>query len=299
MEQAVVVASAVLAVAIGLVVRRRLGFVTRVESASMGPTLAPGQQLLTRRSGGPVRRGDITVVRSAELGRVIVKRVIGLPGEHVDVAAGKVWVNGKRLPEPYVFQWGGRSGSFDVPAGHLLLLGDNRARSSDSRNWRQPYLPVSALRGTVLLSRGDLPQGSRIDDLDLPTRAQPDDSGLLQRAEPAAQGLRGGAEVGGQLLLGGGQPELGVAGLVRQEHQLLGQSLPDRLPAERGHHLFGFSQPARHGLEHLHRHRRMLSEQPGESLPADHAEFTRLEGDREVVGGGVREERGFAEEVPR
>ncbi|WP_406723815.1 signal peptidase I [Streptomyces sp. GD-15H] len=153
MEHAVAVAAALLAVAVGLVARRRLGFVTMVESDSMTPTLTPGRRLLTRRPGvsRPVQRGDIVVVHSAELARVIVKRVIGLPGEHVDVAAGEVWVDGERLSEPYVIWRGGRSGSFDVPDGHLLLLGDNRARSSDSRSWRQPYLPVGVLRGIVLL----------------------------------------------------------------------------------------------------------------------------------------------------
>jgi signal peptidase I len=301
MEQAVVVAAALIAVAAGLLARRRLGFVTMVESESMLPTLAPGQRLLTRRPGlsRRVRRGDIVVIRSAELGRVIVKRVIGLPGEHVDVAAGEVRVDGKPLPEPYVTGRGGRSGSFDVPDGHLLLLGDNRTGSSDSRSWRQPYLPLTALRGTVLPSRGNLPQPLRVEDLDLPTRAEPDEPGLLQRAQPAAQRLRGGAEVGGQILLGGGQQELCGTGLARKVQQLLGQPLPDRLPAERRHLLLGRSQPGRHGLEHLHRHRRMLPEQPGETLPCDHAELTRLERDREVVGDGVREQRGLAEEISR
>ncbi|MFD5498090.1 signal peptidase I, partial [Streptomyces sp. NPDC127091] len=118
----------------------------------------------------PVRRGDIVVVRSAELDRVVVKRVIGLPGEHVDVSADEVRVDGRPLSEPYVVRRGGRSGSFDVPDGHLFLLGDNRARSSDSRSWRQPCLPISALLGTVLLrprrpvatpaDRGSRPVGS-------------------------------------------------------------------------------------------------------------------------------------------
>jgi signal peptidase I len=151
----IVVAAALLAVLVGLAARQRLGFLTLVDSESMVPTLTPGQRLLTRRpsTSRPVRRGDIVVVRSAELGRVIVKRVVGLSQEHVSVAAGQVRVNGRPLPEPYVTWWGGPSGSFNVPDGHLLLLGDNRAGSSDSRSWRQPYLPMTALRGFVLASR--------------------------------------------------------------------------------------------------------------------------------------------------
>jgi signal peptidase I len=174
------VAAALMAVLVGLAARRLLGSLTIVDSESMVPTLTPGQRLLTRRPSTcrPVRRGDIVVVRSAELGRAIVKRVIGLPQEHVSVTAGQVRVNGRPLPEPYVTSWGGPSGSFDVPDGHLLLLGDNRAGSSDSRSWRQPYLPLTALRGFVLPSRGHSPRRSSIEDLNPPPR-RPDPDTLV------------------------------------------------------------------------------------------------------------------------
>lgn len=151
-----VAGSTVLAILLAGAVRRRLGFVTEVESLSMSPTLAPGQRLLARRLGAaqPLRRGDVVVVDSPEIGRPIIKRVVGLPGEHVDVdAAGMVRVAGRELAEPYVVHRGGRPGTFDVPAGHLLLLGDNRAASSDARAWRAPYLPVSAVRGRVARPR--------------------------------------------------------------------------------------------------------------------------------------------------
>jgi signal peptidase I len=146
-------AAALLAVAVGLPLRR-LGFVTRVESWSMAPTLAPGRLVLTRRPGRSrdFRRGDVVVVDSDELGRAVVKRVVGLAGEHVVVSRSGLQVDGRPVAEPYVVHQGGPSGSFDVPEGRLLLLGDNRARSDDSRSWRQPYLPVEAVRGTVLLS---------------------------------------------------------------------------------------------------------------------------------------------------
>lgn len=148
-----VAASAVVALVLGRTVRRRLWFVIKVESASMAPTLMPGQRLATRRQGKarPVHRGDIVVVNSAELGGPIIKRAVGLAGDRVVVGTdGRVQVDGRDLDERYVTHRGGSARTFDVPAGHLLLLGDNRAASSDARSWREPYLPESAVIGRVV-----------------------------------------------------------------------------------------------------------------------------------------------------
>jgi signal peptidase I len=141
------------AVLAGLAVRRWLFFVTEIDSLSMAPSLAPGRRVLTRRLRHPlqIRRGDVLVATSPELGRVVVKRVLGLPGEQVVIeSTGRVRVDGVPVPEPYVVHPGGPSGTFQVPPGHLLLLGDNRSCSSDSRHWQRPYLPLSAVRGIVI-----------------------------------------------------------------------------------------------------------------------------------------------------
>ena len=148
-------ASTTVALLLGRLIHSRLGFITVVESVSMAPALAPGQRLLARRphAGRPLRRGDIVVVDSAELGRPIIKRVVGLPGEHININAdGRVRVAGHDLVEPHVGHRGGPPGAFEVPAGHLLLLGDNRAHSSDARVWREPYLPISAVQGRIIRS---------------------------------------------------------------------------------------------------------------------------------------------------
>lgn len=139
----------------GLVVRRVVVFVTLVDSWSMAPALLPGRRVLTRRpaTSRPVHRGDVVVVRSDELATIVVKRVVGLPGERVTVHPdGSVTVDGRALPEPYVVHRGGPSGTFEVTAGHLLLLGDNRAASHDARSWSTPGLPVSAVLGRVVRS---------------------------------------------------------------------------------------------------------------------------------------------------
>ena len=140
---------------------RHLVWLTRVESWSMTPTLRPGSLLLTRRlrhSDG-VRRGDVVVVRSVELGRRIVKRVVGLPGESVVVDGRGISVDGVRLAEPYVLGHGGAGGSFSVPDGAYLVLGDNRARSSDSRSWRQPFVARAAIEGRWVRHLSEVPAG--------------------------------------------------------------------------------------------------------------------------------------------
>lgn len=126
--------AALLALAVGLAVRRWVVFLTTVEAESMLPTLVPGQKLLTRRpaTSRPLRRGDIVVVDSDELHRVIVKRIAGLPGDAVRLD-GTV--------------------NDEVPPGHLFLLGDNGARSSDGRSWRTPYVSVDRVLGRVISLR--------------------------------------------------------------------------------------------------------------------------------------------------
>ena len=128
---------------------RRLAWLTRVTSWSMYPTLSPGDRVLTRgiRRANQLHRGDVVVADSDELGRPIIKRLIGLPGDRVHVDALGLSVNGAPVDEPYVAAPGGPAARFVVPARSVLLLGDNRAASSDSRSWTQPYLPLGAIKG--------------------------------------------------------------------------------------------------------------------------------------------------------
>lgn len=111
------------------------------------------------------QRGDIVTFWSDELDKLLVKRVIGLPGDEVSFREGYVYINGELLEEPYLTRQGatqshGGRESFVVPEGCLFFLGDNRANSNDARYWDQPFISVDCVRARVLLAVSVLPDSS-------------------------------------------------------------------------------------------------------------------------------------------
>lgn len=111
-----------------------------VQSISMEPTLHEGQYLIVSKIAywfhGP-ERGDIIVLDPPNGRSEIpyIKRVIGLPGEKVDVRDGRVWVNGIALNEPYISGPPSYTESRVLGDEEYLVLGDNRNNSSDSHIW--------------------------------------------------------------------------------------------------------------------------------------------------------------------
>ncbi len=107
----------------------------------MEPALQNGQVLLVHRSAylfeGPAR-GDVVVFRGqGAAGDDYVKRIIGLPGDQVLIDAGRVFVNGVELDEPYVlapddYTYPADGEPVRVPDGAYFVLGDNRPASADS-----------------------------------------------------------------------------------------------------------------------------------------------------------------------
>lgn len=93
------------------------------------------------------QRGDIVTFWSDELGKVLVKRVIGLPGDTITFADGYVYINGEKLEEEYLPVKGVTEcdESFTVPEGCFFPMGDNRTGSNDARSWANPYVKVSAI----------------------------------------------------------------------------------------------------------------------------------------------------------
>jgi signal peptidase I len=120
-----------------------------------------------------IRRGDIVVFKYPDQpDRDFIKRVIGLPGETIELRNKKVYVNGNPLEEPYVhfleaahgssevtsFDVRERYGPVTVPANQYFVMGDNRDNSQDSRYWG--FLPRHYIKGKALMIYWSYESGS-------------------------------------------------------------------------------------------------------------------------------------------
>lgn len=112
----------------------------RIEQVSMLPNLHEGEYVIVDKVSYAFRqpaRGEIIVLRNPNPGQPdLIKRVIGLPGETVEVRAGQVFIDSQPLTEPYIQQPMGREQALTpLPAGQFFVMGDNRGNSSDSREF--------------------------------------------------------------------------------------------------------------------------------------------------------------------
>jgi signal peptidase I len=142
------------AVVIALFINLFLAQATQVLGQSMEPSLHSSQRVviekITYRFHGP-RRGDIVVIDSQNQSEMLIKRVVGLPGETIEVRNGRVYVNGELLEESWPVRPGGGSyGPRAVPPLHVFVLGDNRGASNDSRNFGP--VPIESIVGHAWVS---------------------------------------------------------------------------------------------------------------------------------------------------
>jgi len=143
-----------LAQAIGLLMIAYVALfhVSVVRGSSMAPGIHDGDRIVVDHFAylfKPVDRGDVVVLKyPLDPSLDYIKRIIGLPGDEVVIEGGSVWVNGKALDEPYVASADPLSRSYvRVQPAHYFVLGDNRPRSSDSREFGQ--VPMDYVRGRV------------------------------------------------------------------------------------------------------------------------------------------------------
>jgi len=143
-----------------LIVFRVLLQLAYVPSSSMESTIPRDSLLVSWQlpylvSDPTPERGDVVTFWNAEENKLLVKRVIGLPGEEITFDQGWVYVNGQRLEEDYLDRQGVTAGQdrneYQVPEGCLLLLGDNRTGSKDSRFWTEPYITADNVRARVMI----------------------------------------------------------------------------------------------------------------------------------------------------
>lgn len=163
-----------IAIGLALLVRATVAEARYIPSDSMLPTLEKGDRLIVEKITyhfGQPDRGDIVVFyppdgSGFEPGNAFIKRVVGLPGENIRVTEGKVFINDKPLTEPYELEppdyklpdmdhdrmttyWQSipteAEGGFQIPKGHVFVMGDNRNNSMDSHVWG--FLPIKNIIG--------------------------------------------------------------------------------------------------------------------------------------------------------
>jgi signal peptidase I len=145
----------------------------RVDGASMEPTLVSGEYVIVNRISyrlGSPKRGDIIVFHfPRDPKEEYIKRVIGLPGDEVEVKNNAVYVNGQHLDESYLKVTTNYIGTWKVPESQLFVLGDNRNNSSDSHDWGT--VPMDYVVGKAILVYWPPPAWGLIDHVPLANAA--------------------------------------------------------------------------------------------------------------------------------
>ena len=142
------------ALLLALLVNMFVGEAVAIEDGpSMQPNLYRGDRMLTEKISyrfHPPRRGDVVIVDRPGNEVTLVKRVVAVAGETVEVRGGHTFINGQPIDEPWVTHFGGPGyGPEVVPEDHVFILGDNRTVSRDSRAIGP--VPMDSVRGRVVL----------------------------------------------------------------------------------------------------------------------------------------------------
>lgn len=127
-----------------------------VPTASMETTIMIGDRIVGNRLAyinEDPERGDIVIFKFPDYEKeLFIKRIIGLPGDTIEIIDGVVYINGEILEEPYLHEKPvGSYGPITVPEGAYFMLGDNRNNSADSRFWNQPFVYKNKILGKAFV----------------------------------------------------------------------------------------------------------------------------------------------------
>ena len=159
----------IIAIVLALFIRTFVIQAFKIPSGSMKPTLLVGDHILVNKfiygiklpftdkiliSLSEPERGDVVVFKfPLDTKKDYIKRVIGLPGDRVELVGKQLLINGRPIEDPHAtYSMNGNMrmfGPVTVPSGHLFVMGDNRDESSDSRVWG--FVPRPYLKGEAFL----------------------------------------------------------------------------------------------------------------------------------------------------
>ncbi|MGN0350816.1 MAG: signal peptidase I [Roseburia sp.] len=151
----------VTALLIAIFIKDYLIINANVPSGSMENTIMTGDRLIGNRLAylkNDPKRGDIIIFHYPDNEEEIyVKRVIGLPGETVEIRDGQIYIDGSDIPldEPYLKEeWTVATGpyTFEIPEGCYLVMGDNRNDSWDARYWANKYVAEDKILGKAVFA---------------------------------------------------------------------------------------------------------------------------------------------------
>ena len=147
------ICSIAIAFLIAMLLRNHVFLLAKVDGESMLPTLHHNERLVVWRLGYEPKAGDIVILDPPSGRGPYVKRVIATGGQtvQIDNFTGDVFVDGKKLDEPYINnKTTSMQSEFYVPEGHTFVMGDNRGNSHDSRSSDVSYIADEKIMGEVV-----------------------------------------------------------------------------------------------------------------------------------------------------
>lgn len=131
-----------------------------VASGSMENTLMTGDTVVIHHNAyknNDPKRGDIVTFTTPESDEILIKRIVGLPNEKIEIIDNKTYIDGVYLEENYIssIEVSDPDMSFEIPSNKYFMMGDFREESYDSRFWDSTYVDKSQILGKAIIRKGN------------------------------------------------------------------------------------------------------------------------------------------------